>query len=171
MTETTYCANHPTVETSLRCNQCEKYICVKCAVRMPTGYRCKECVRGFQQKFDTAEWYDYLFGFVVTGFLSFIGSLLAGLVGFIGLWGIFILAAAAPTAGVIIAEAVRRVTRRHRSRPLFITVAVAATLGALPLAIVHLVTFDFFSLLFQLAYLVLVVPTIYSRISGIQIFK
>ncbi len=42
----TYCANHPGVETSLRCNKCGKPICAKCAVRTPTGYRCKECVRG-----------------------------------------------------------------------------------------------------------------------------
>ena len=36
----TYCANHPGVETSLRCNKCGKPICAKCAVRTPTGYRC-----------------------------------------------------------------------------------------------------------------------------------
>ena len=36
----TYCANHPTVETTLRCNKCGKPICAKCAIRTPTGYRC-----------------------------------------------------------------------------------------------------------------------------------
>ena len=49
-----YCANHPGVETSLRCNKCGKPICAKCAIRTPTGYRCKECVRGQQRIFETA---------------------------------------------------------------------------------------------------------------------
>ena len=49
-----YCANHPAVETTLRCNRCGKPICAECAVRTPTGYRCKECVRGQQKIFDTA---------------------------------------------------------------------------------------------------------------------
>ena len=40
-----YCANHPDTETLLRCNKCNKPICLKCAVQTPVGYRCKECVR------------------------------------------------------------------------------------------------------------------------------
>ena len=47
-----YCANHPTVETTLRCNRCEKPICAKCAVLTPTGYRCKECIKEQQKIFD-----------------------------------------------------------------------------------------------------------------------
>ena len=57
---TLFCANHPDRETSLRCNRCEKPICSKCAVRTPTGYRCKECVRGQQKVFDTAENQDFI---------------------------------------------------------------------------------------------------------------
>ena len=61
MTESTtlYCYVHPTRETSLRCNNCERPICAQCAVRTPTGYRCKECVRERQKTFETAEWYDF----------------------------------------------------------------------------------------------------------------
>ena len=72
---TLYCANHPTVETTLRCNRCEKPICTKCAVLTPTGYRCKECVRGQQKLFETAQWYDYVIVFIVVGVLSFLGIL------------------------------------------------------------------------------------------------
>jgi len=62
-----YCANHPQVETSLRCNRCGKPICPKCAVSTPTGYRCRECVRGQQKVFETAEWYDYPLAVVIAG--------------------------------------------------------------------------------------------------------
>ena len=47
--EKMYCYNHPQRETVLRCNRCERPMCTSCAVLTPTGYRCKECVRG-QQK-------------------------------------------------------------------------------------------------------------------------
>ncbi len=36
------CANHPNRETMLRCNRCEKPICIHCAVLTEVGYRCKE---------------------------------------------------------------------------------------------------------------------------------
>src|SRR6266700_3112765 len=58
-TDTLYCANHPTVATSLRCNKCNKPICHKCAVLTPVGYRCRECVRGQQQVFETVVWYAF----------------------------------------------------------------------------------------------------------------
>jgi len=79
--ETLYCANHPNVETSLRCRSCEKPICAKCAVLTPTGYKCKECVRGQQKVFNTAVWYDYVLAFVIAGVLSYIGSLITGRLG------------------------------------------------------------------------------------------
>jgi hypothetical protein len=47
MTETVlHCYVHPNRETSLRCNNCDRPICAACAIRTPTGYRCRECVRG-----------------------------------------------------------------------------------------------------------------------------
>lgn len=165
------CANHPGVETTLRCNRCEKPICPKCAVLTPTGYRCKECVRGQKKKFETAEWYDYVFGFMVAGLLSLIGSLLISLVGNIGFIGWFLVVISAPTAGAIIAETVRRVIRRHRARSLFITIIMAVVLGALPMVIIHIFSLNLFGVLFQGIYLVLVAPAVYYRLSGIQLFK
>lgn len=167
----TYCANHPTIETNLRCNRCEKYICPKCAVKTPTGYRCHECVRGMQKNFETAETLDYPVGFIVGGILSTIASGLAALIGSIGLWGLFIMAAAAPTAGIIISEAVRFVTRRHRAKSLYLTAIAGVALGALPMLLFNLLSFNLFALLYQVAYLFLVVPTVYYRLSGIQLFK
>jgi hypothetical protein len=107
-----YCANHPNRETLLRCNRCERPICVDCAILTETGYRCKDCVRGQQKIFETAQWLDYPLGIAVAGVLAFIGSILAG---FLGFFTLFI----APVAGVIIAEAVRWITKKRRSRWLY----------------------------------------------------
>jgi len=168
----TYCANHPGVETSLRCNKCGKPICARCAIRTPTGYRCKECVRGQQKIFETAEWYDYALGFAIGGILSFLASLLVGLIsGIAGIFAWFIIAFSAPTVGMVIAEAVRLVTRKHRSRPLFITVAAAVVLGALPAIILNLISFNLFGLIFQAISLFVATPIIYTRLSGIQLTR
>jgi hypothetical protein len=38
-----YCANHPTVQTYLRCSNCNKPICAKCRVSTPVGFKCYQC--------------------------------------------------------------------------------------------------------------------------------
>jgi small-conductance mechanosensitive channel len=173
MTESTtlYCYVHPNRETSLRCNNCNRPICASCAVRTPTGYRCKECVRERQKTFNTSEWYDYVLGFIVAGALSAVATFLVSLIGGIGFFGWIIIFAGAPTAAVIIAEGVRLVTRRHRSRSLFITVAAGVVLGALPVILYQALTLNLFGILFQVLYLVIAVPVVYTRLSGIQLFR
>ena len=171
MTETLYCYIHPTRETSLRCNNCERPICASCAVRTPTGYRCRECVRERQKTFDTSEWYDYFVGFIVAGVLSGIAAFLVTFIGGFGIFGWFIIAAGAPTAGVGIAEGVRLVTRRRRSRSLFTTVAAGVVLGAVPVILFQALTFQFFGIVFQVIYLVIAVPVVYTRLSGIQMIR
>jgi hypothetical protein len=37
------CAQHPDIETGLRCGKCEQPICPKCAVQTPVGARCSKC--------------------------------------------------------------------------------------------------------------------------------
>jgi hypothetical protein len=173
MTESTtlYCYVHPNRETALRCNNCERPICASCAVRTPTGYRCKECVRNRQKSFDTSEWYDFISGFIIAAVLSGIAAFLVTLIGNIGFFGYILIAMGAPTAGVIITESVRKATRKRRSRPLFITVAIAVVVGALPIVLFQLITGNIFGLLFQIIYLVIVVPLVYTRLSGIQLFR
>lgn len=167
----TYCYVHPDRETSLRCKRCEKPICASCAQRTPTGYMCRDCVRSHQKSFDTSEWYDYIFGFLTASFLSAIAAFLVTLIGGIGFIGWLLILSAAPIAGTTIAEAVRVVTRRHRSRSLFITVAVGMVLGALPVLIVQLLSMNIFGIVFQGIYLFIAVPLVYTRLSGIQLFK
>jgi hypothetical protein len=170
-TTPTYCANHPEAETSLRCNKCGKLICARCAVRTPTGYRCKECVQGQQKTFDTAEWSDYLLGFGTATILGFLASLLAGVVSGLSFIGWILIVVGAPSAGLVIAEGVRRVTRKHRSRALFITVAAGVVLGALPLIVVNLISFNLFGLIFQGIYLFIATPVVYTRLAGIQLSR
>ncbi len=38
-----YCANHPDVQTYLRCGKCGKPICARCRVSTPVGFRCYQC--------------------------------------------------------------------------------------------------------------------------------
>ncbi len=170
-TETLYCYVHPNRATSLRCNNCNRPICAQCAVHTPTGYRCRECVKGQQKVFNTSEWYDFIFGFIVAAVLSAIAAFLVTLIGRIGFIGWFLILAGAPTAAVVISEGVRAVTRKHRSRPLFITIAVGVVMGSLPIILYELLTLNVFSILFQIIYLVIAVPVVYSRLSGIQLFR
>jgi hypothetical protein len=165
-----YCYNHPNVETSLRCNNCEKPICPKCAVLTPTGYRCKECVHNQQKKFDTSQWYDYPLAIVMGGVLSFLGS---QVVSYVGFFTIFL----APIAGLIIAEAVRFVIRRRRSRNLFLATAIAIAVGSLPPLLTIILSgllgfgsiFALLPLLWQGLYTFTVTSTAYYRLRGINI--
>jgi hypothetical protein len=163
-----YCANHPNVETGLRCNNCGKPICPKCAVLTPTGYRCKECVRNQQKVFDTAAWYDPLIAFLIAGVLSFLGSLLANILGFFVLF-------VAPIAGVIIAEAIRFAVQRRRSTRLFQAAAAGAALGSLPLltmAVFRIAAFGLGSILGLVwlgYYAFTVTTTVFYRLRGIRI--
>ena len=128
-----YCANHPQRETSLRCNRCEKPICPDCAILTPTGYRCKECVRGHQQKFNTATWIDYVLAFITAASVSYISSLITSFLSFFML-------ILAPFAGIVVAEAVRWVIKKRRSPGLFMTATVATALGSLPGLVLPLIS-------------------------------
>ena len=168
-----YCANHPDRETTLRCSRCEKPICPQCAVLTPTGYRCKECVKGQQKVFDTAQTIDYPLAFVVAGVLSYLGSLVAQFLGF------FILILA-PFIGLIIAEAVRFIVHKRRSKTLHLTAAIGTALGSLPNIILP-ITFLLFSLssgqglqmgmtgislIWHIVYTVMVTTSMYYRLRG-----
>jgi len=187
MTETTttetnpevlYCANHPQVPTSLRCNKCGKLICPKCAVRTPVGYRCKSCVRQQQQIFETAVWYDYLIAAVIAAPLAGIaGALLINL----GFFVIFL----APVAGGVVAEIVRVGVRRRRGRYLSLAATGAFVLGCLPLFLYPLFIASLslaaggrgavlglgslVILLWPLVYTVIGAGTLYARLRGISL--
>jgi uncharacterized membrane protein YjjP (DUF1212 family) len=142
-------------------------MCIECAVKTPTGYRCKECVRGQQKKFDTAITRDYVYGILIALALGYIGGLLTIRIGF------FVILLA-PFAGGIIGEAVRKVINRRRAKSLFQAVTAAAVVGALlsaaPLLFGLLLgSGNLFGLIWMAVYIVLMTSTLYYRLSGIQI--
>jgi len=171
----TYCSNHPQVETTLRCNRCDKPICSKCAVRTPIGYRCPECVRGQQKAFNTSLWYDYPIAFVLASFLSYLGS---QLVAYLGFFTLFV----APLAGVIISEVIRFAVRKRRSKTFHQVSATATALGSLPRIFIYLagllITVSqgglsgfgiLFPLIWQGVYTFVVASTVYYRLGGIKL--
>ncbi len=176
------CYVHPNRPTMLRCNNCERPICVSCAIRTPTGYRCKECVQGQQKKFDTALWSDYVLAFFIGAIGSGIASVLTlAITSFI--WGFFVIGLA-PLAGVTIANVARRFIKGRHSRWLNLLFGVSVVLGALPIILVMglggvFLLFSYgtenlmsslFSLgpvLWQIVYLALAAPAAYSQFSGI----
>jgi DNA-directed RNA polymerase subunit RPC12/RpoP len=158
-------------EITLRCSRCGKPITPDEAIQTPTGYRCRDCVRRQQKIFDTSKPLDYVWGIIIAVGLSFIGSLLTSLIRFFT----FLLA---PAAGVAVAEVVRMVIKKRRSKRLFRLVSIGVVIGALPLIVINLVSFinqfrmgvfNFYSLLplgYQVLYLFLAVPSAYYRLSG-----
>ncbi len=180
-TGTLYCYNHPKRETALRCKRCERPMCTSCAVRTPTGYMCKDCVRQHQKTFDTAVWSDYLIVFFASSFLSGIAAILTIVITSV-IWGFFIIGLA-PVAGVGIGNLVRRFIRNHRSGALNLTLVAGMIAGAVPVLLVSglpaLFTMiaggaDFMSIIYafgplvwQVVYLALGVPAAYYQFSGL----
>lgn len=172
MTDATilYCYAHPTRETSLRCRRCENPICTSCAVRIPTGYICKDCSRAHQKVFDTAMWYDYLIGFAVTSIFSLIASALIAFIGsFIGFFMFFLAAIIGGAIGRWIADLALRAVGKRRSKALFITCSAGVVLGALPVLLTLFFTGFIYGGIGVVIYLVIATPMVYSRTSGIQL--
>jgi hypothetical protein len=156
---------------TLRCSKCGKPITPAEAIQTPTGYRCGECVRNQQKVFDSSQPLDLVWGFLIAAVLSMVGSFLTSVIGFFT----FLMA---PAAGVVIAEAVRLVIKKRRSKRVFRFVVAGAILGGLPMLLLTGISFlggiasgsfRLLSLLplgYQILYLVMAVPSTYYRLSG-----
>lgn len=112
-----YCANHPDRETLLRCNRCNKPICLDCAVQTDVGYRCKECIRGVQNKYFNAESRDYPIAFLVAMIVTAIAApLVSLLIGRFGFLGLIIALFAGSAAGGALAQIIRSSVGKRRGR-------------------------------------------------------
>lgn len=173
-TDSLTCYRHPEHETFLRCNKCERPICAQCAISTPTGYRCRECVRGQQRIFENARPADYLLASLAAAGLSYLGSFIPSFIGFFTLF-------AAPFVGNLIAEAATRLTNKRRSVSLFQTISAAVILGSLPNLLIRLIpliiglqsgSFNLYAilpLLWHGAYSFLVTGSVYYRLTGIKV--
>lgn len=121
----TYCQVHPTIETALRCNKCERLICAKCATQTPVGYRCKECIRAQDNTFFNADAVDY-------GKIGAVGLVLGGVGAFIASYlGLFFSLLFSTFAIGIITEAALRINKGKRGRYMGHALAVGVAVSAL----------------------------------------
>ncbi len=134
---TMYCEVHPNVETSLRCNKCGRPMCMRCAVRTPVGYRCKECVRGQQRVYYNAQPLDPLIqgaiGLVLGGLAFLLAALVGVELGFIG-WLIAFWVGSAVGAGI--ADVAHRAVGRRRNRYSWLVVAGAIAASGLVVIVI-----------------------------------
>ncbi len=122
--EAMVCYRHPSRETGLRCAQCNRPICSKCAIHTPVGYRCPQCIREREDVFYTANVLDYL----LAGVAALVLGVLAGL--FVPRLGFFVIFVG-PFAGTLIGRVAFRAARRHHGRWLPHLVAAMVVFGAL----------------------------------------
>jgi hypothetical protein len=157
--ETHYCAVHPDRDTELQCNKCGRYMCVGCAVRTPVGYRCRECVRGLEDRFYTGTSADLAIVFGVCAVLSGVAGFVVARIGFF----LLVLLLAAPIGGAI-AEAALRATGRRRTRGSARAAAAGAALGGLaPILLLLVMTGRFVPDIAALLYAALAAATVYAR--------
>jgi hypothetical protein len=131
-----FCSVHTTVETTLRCNKCGRYMCVKCAVRTPVGYRCKQCVHEQQDVYFSASQIDYIIAGAVSLALTIPAAFIASKLGF------FLIILLGLPVGGFIGEAVHRATGKRRGRYTWQVVAACIVIGALLAAIPEVVAYN-----------------------------
>jgi hypothetical protein len=133
------CANHPGRETMLRCNRCDKPICVECAVQTPVGYRCRECVKQQRATYYNAKPADAAIGAVIAlvmgAALGVPAYLFLGLLGFFSFIAAFF---AGPAAGGLVAEVIRRALKKRRAQPLKWLAPLCYVIGVLLVGILFL---------------------------------
>ncbi len=161
------CAFHPKRETQLRCNRCNKPICIQCATHTPTGYRCPECIRSQQKVFVTTKWFDQLIAALITGVIAYFSSLLGAYLGFYSL----LIAAG---AGYLAVLATKKAISNRRSPLLKYVMSVSAFLASIAPALYSLVrTYGFsgfmiigilYSIIWRLAFSVVITVYIYYQL-------
>ena len=123
-----HCHRHHDTPTSLRCYDCDKLICIKCANKTPVGYICPDCKRDLEDTYFTAKPTDYLIALAVSLPLSIaIGALVVMGSSALGFWALFIMSAVGGFIGNLIGRAVKVAIGKRRGR--YIPHLVAATVG------------------------------------------
>ena len=156
------CYRHPEIGTNLRCYNCTRPICSKCANRTPVGYMCPICVHEAEEAFFSATPLDYLSAAIVALILGLIGGFVAR---FIGFFVIFVAAG----GGALIGRLSFRAARRRRGRYMPHLVAAMVIVGAVvpSLGTIIAVLFNpaaFLSLLWPAIYLFLAPAAAYWQV-------
>ena len=129
-----YCPVHPTEPTALRCNKCDRPMCIRCATLTPVGYRCKECIRSQLETFYNALPFDPLIQIAICVPLSAVAAFLISAVSsslFMFYYlGYLVSGAASWGAGALIASLAYRAVDKRRGRYSWLVVAAAIVAGA-----------------------------------------
>lgn len=125
--EKLYCAFHPHVETVLRCSQCGRPICVRCAHPYPVGHLCPACVRERRPLY-------YQAGPLQLLAAGAVALVLAGLVGWVATYvvrfGFIPALLGGPLVGSGIARAALWAGQRRRGLAVQLVVAAAIVVGS-----------------------------------------
>lgn len=128
--EMEHCYRHKDTPTSLRCYDCNKLICIKCANKTPVGYICPDCKRALEDTYYTAKSTDYLIALAVALPLSLaIGALVILGSTALGFWALFVMSAVGGFLGNLIGRVVKRAIGNRRGRYIPHLVATMVGLG------------------------------------------
>jgi hypothetical protein len=120
--EATFCEVHPDLETGLRCNKCNRYMCAECAVQTPIGYRCRECVRQVEDRYFKGTDSDYAMVIGICAATMAVAGAIMGAINFLFV-ALFV---GLPTGAAIAGLALRRTgSRRGRNTAQYGAIATA----------------------------------------------
>jgi hypothetical protein len=122
------CAFHPAVETSVRCVECDRYICSKDMVSTPVGYKCRECGAPAAVRLGGVKPQQYALALVYGLGAGIVGGLVVGQLLAMVHFGLLLFDI---IFGAAIAEATRRGAGGHRTPPIAAIAGAGAALGAL----------------------------------------
>ena len=122
----TRCAEHPDVETGLRCGRCETPICPQCLIMTPVGARCETCADVRPSPIFTAGRQEYKSAILTGVGVALATGLVAGLLQvMIGFFGLMVMAA----VGYIIGGAVSNAANRRSTTGLKVVAAACVLLS------------------------------------------
>jgi hypothetical protein len=119
------CVNHPKRTTSLRCNRCDRPMCLRCVELTAVGHRCKECLGRQRAGYYNAMPVDY----VIAAGVSLLPSIVAGLV--VPYAYFYFALLGGPIGGVVVAETVRWSIGRRRGQFIWLVACAAIVVGGL----------------------------------------
>lgn len=121
-----FCAEHPSVETYLRCGRCGQPICPRCLIQTPVGARCRSCARVRRLPV-----YDVPPRFLLRGVAAGLAAATLGgiVVHLVPGFGLFLLLMIGGVYGYLVATAVARATNEKRGATLGWVTVGAIVLG------------------------------------------
>lgn len=132
--ETLPCYRHPGEQTALHCIECERPICIDCAVAAPVGFKCPDCARTSRAARGVVPTQRLFRGISAAALTA---GLLGGILYFVNVPFLGIILAY--FAGVATGEACRRASGGYRDPALARAAAVAAAIGIAVLPVLDVV--------------------------------